>query len=176
METNSYQTSPSTASGQVPATPFESPGFPYNQSQTAPNWGQPRSLSYGHIEGIQHHYAYHPLSTQQSPQVQSPAFPTYPQQLPSNHPAAPSTEAGASAIQTPVTTQHMQSYSSYHPGWTAYQQPNLLASTNEPNANMFQNPQWYSEQSPLTKQMEQIPGDAPPYGHTPAYYSNVSHT
>jgi len=167
MDSASYQTSPSTASGQVPQTPFESPAFPYNQNQST-TWSQPRSLSYGHIEGMHHSYGYHPLSTQQSPQVQSPAFPSY-HQLPSNHPAAPSTEAGSSA-----TTQHMQSYPSYQSGWTTYQ-PNQLTSTHEPNANVFQT-QWYSEPSPLTKQVEQISGNTPQYTHAPAYYSNVSHT
>jgi hypothetical protein len=174
-----YQNSPTVAAGQAPPAPFESPGFPYNQSQNQASWGQPRSLSYGHIEGIQHQYSgYHPLSSHHSSQVQSPAFPPpYPHQLPSNHLSAAATEASPSTVHTPTTTQHLPSYPAYQqPAWTTYPQPAPLPSTHEPHSDAYSHPRWYSEPSPLTKPNEQTPATGLQYAQPPTYYSNVSHS
>lgn len=170
-----YQNSPTAAAGQVPPTPFESPGFPYNQSQNQASWGQSRSLSYGHIEGIQQQYGgYHPLSSHSS-QIQSPAFPPYAHQLPSNHPPAAATEASPSAISTPTTTQQLPSYPSYQQAAWTYPQPAPLPSTHEPNSETYPHSNWYNERSPLPKPNEQKPIPAPQYAHPQAYYSAVSH-
>jgi hypothetical protein len=170
---SAYQTSPTAVAEPVPSTPFESSGFPYHQNTQ--NWVQPRSLSFGHIEGLQHHYPYTGLSSHHSSQVPSPAFPPYAPPLPSNHPSAPATEAATNSIHTPATTQQLPSYP-YQPAWQpSYPQPASIPSTHEPHTGSFANTQWYADPASVVK-----PGDPPPvtgsqYSDHPTYYAHVSH-
>ena len=168
-----YQTSPTAVTEHVPSTAFNSSTFPYHHNTQ--NWVQPRSLSFGHIEGIQHHFPFPTLSSHHSSQVTSPAFPPFTPQLPSNHPSASATEATANSLPTPTTAQQLQSYP-YQPAWPSYAQPVSLPSTHEPHTGGYTNPHpWYPESTSVAKSGDPSPVTGSQYSNHPTYYSHVSH-
>ncbi|KAF2116696.1 hypothetical protein BDV96DRAFT_32763 [Lophiotrema nucula] len=177
--TSNYGSESNFSGGHTPGTMSSASNPPYSGHHEGHGWPQPtfqpptRSMSYGNIEGLPHHYSNSGLGIQSQEYQRRPSPYSYPPNLETNHATAHATtmgDASSAPLSAPIVPNQQFNYP---PNWSPYgtvQHPNheMPAPTRSMSA------QWYSDHPPLDQvQEEGIPPMAYNVPGLPQYYSGA---
>ena len=177
--TSNYGSESNFSGGHTPGTMSSASNPPYSGHHENHGWAQPtfqppiRSMSYGNIEGLPHHYTNSGLGIQSQDYQRRPSPYSYPPTLETNPATAHATtmgDASSAPLSAPIVPNH---HFNYPPNWSPYS--TVQHQNHEmPAPARSMSAQWYSEHPPLDQvQEEGIPPMAYNVPGLPQYYSGA---